>query len=164
MAEMSCEGFSFLRGSGGSLCRFYNRPLILSGIRAAMSCKSSNDATEAFILERPCVTLRNKLNDGILWDWVARFAIKSISILRADVRRSASTRVNVNIQLPVALIHGAIPAITSQQAKRQLRRSAKLFIAHVPRCFHCGAGSSQLLGRPRFTHRYCLPSSSSTVK
>lgn len=79
-----------------------------------MSCKSSNDATEAFILERPCVTLRNKLNDGILWDWVTRFAIKSISILRADVRRSASTRVNVNIQLPVALIHGAITAITSQ--------------------------------------------------
>ncbi len=164
MAEMSCEGFSFLRGSGGALRRFYIWSLILSAIRTTMTCKSSRDATEAFILERPCVTLRNKLNDGILWDWVARFAIKGISILRADVRRSAPTRVNVNIQSSVALIHGAIPAITSQQAKRQLRRSAKLFIAHVPRCFHCGAGCCQLLGCPRFTHRYCLPSSSSTVK
>ena len=35
MAEVSCEGFSFLRGSGGSLRRFYICPLILSSLCAA---------------------------------------------------------------------------------------------------------------------------------
>ena len=33
--DRSCEGFSFLRGSGGSLRRFYICPLILSSLCAA---------------------------------------------------------------------------------------------------------------------------------
>lgn len=45
-----------------------------------------------------------------------------------------------------------------------LQVGAEFLVAHVARRFHRGTGSGQLLGRPRFTHKYCLPSSSSTVK
>lgn len=45
-----------------------------------------------------------------------------------------------------------------------LQVGAEFLVAHVALRFHRGTGSGQLLGRPRFTHRYCLPSSSSTVK
>ena len=114
--------------------------------------------------ERPCISLGNELNDRSLGDGVARLSIKGVALLRADIGRSAPAWVDIDIEPTVALVDRAIPAVAASVFQPQHWRGAELLVAHVALRFHRGTGSGQLLGRPRFTHRYCLPSSSSTVK
>ncbi len=118
----------------------------------------------AFLSKIPCVPCWNKLNDRSLRHGVAGLAVKGVALLRADVGRSAPARVDIDIEPTVALVDGAIPAVAASVFQPQHWRGAELLVAHVALRFHRGTGSGQLLGRPRFTHRYCLPSSSSTVK
>ena len=95
--------------------------------------------------------------------WINRGS-KGIALLRADIGRLALSRIDINIEFAVALIYGAVPAVAALVFQPKHWRGAELLVAHVALRFHRGTGSGQLLGRPRFTHRYCLPSSSSTVK
>ena len=67
----------------------------------------------AFLSKIPCVPLRNELNDRSLRHRVAGLAVKGVALLRADVCRSAPARVDIDIELTVALVDGAIPAVAA---------------------------------------------------
>ena len=67
----------------------------------------------AFLSKIPCVPCWNKLNDRSLRNRVAWLAVKGVALLRADVCRSAPARVDIDIELTVALVDGAIPAVAA---------------------------------------------------